>query len=251
MPFKNKSPEPHFNIKKIFVCMASSEGNHPPYRSLAKAVGSRVDKHGYGLVYGGGQSGLMGIVANAARRENAKIKAVMTRAFTRNPDDSKPVDDDTVVVQELHHRKAEMIQSAQATIIIPGGIGTLDEAMEVMAVNDMMRFENEDHPIHPLIIINEGGFYSDLLSMFKKTVEIDFANIEKYRSMFVVNSADEAFDLIDRLNQVTALTAKSLFRNEAIPADFPQTFADIIVEQDRVSAAYAREMGLSFIPRFG
>jgi uncharacterized protein (TIGR00730 family) len=248
MPQKNKSSEPHFNIKKVFVCMGSSDGNETWFRSLARGTGSILGERGYDLVFGGGEIGLMGIVASNAQRKGAKLKPVITKAFATM---SGQLDPETVVVDKLHHRKAEMIESAQATIIIPGGVGTLDEAMEVLAVNDMMRYENEDHPIHPLIIINEGGFYNDLLKMFKKTVETDFANIEKYRSLFVVNSAKEAFDLIDRLNQLTALTAKSLFRNAAMPANFPQTFADRIIDDERVAAGYARELGFPFTPRFG
>lgn len=243
MPPKNKAPEPHFNIKKVFVCMGSSDGNETWHRSLARGTGSQLGERGYDLVFGGGEIGLMGIVASNAQRKGAKLKPVITKAFATM---SGNLTDETIVVDKLHHRKAEMIESAQATIIIPGGIGTLDELMEVLAVNDMMRFENEERPVHPLIIINEGGFYSDLLRMFEKTVQSDFANLEKYRSMFVVNSAKEAFDLIDELNTVTALTAKSLFRNAAMPANFPRTFADDIVEKRRVSEGYAREFAAYF-----
>jgi uncharacterized protein (TIGR00730 family) len=243
---------PNFNIQNIFVCMGSSEGNDDSYRLLARGIGKYIGKRGYGLVYGGGEQGLMGIVSASARKEGASIKAVITEAFKKLEDRLTP---ETTVVDKLHQRKEKMITLADATIIIPGGVGTIDEMMEVFAVNDMARFEDEDAPIHPLIIINENGFYDYQLLQIIKTVETGFTNIEKCRAVYVVNSATEAMDLIDRFNHTKIITAQSFFRGSKIPDDFPSSFADMVQahinkkEKDIIIAkAYAAEMGLPFTP---
>ena len=215
-----------FKFKSIFVCLSSSKGRNPNDMELTQEVIDAMKERGTNLVYGGGEIGMMGALYHAAKRLGIKVRSVITEVFARM---SGEMDPDIRVVETLHTRKQELIASADLTLILKGGIGTLDELFEVLAVNDMLRHEPTagQIPIHPIIIVNTDGYYSHLLHQIAVTIDEGHSVNEKLRCLYVVDTVKEAFNLFDELEKTNQIFVESL-KNEAYKPDGPESFGTML-----------------------
>ncbi|KAJ3302699.1 hypothetical protein HDV03_004644 [Kappamyces sp. JEL0829] len=116
--------------KPLSICVycGSSPGNNPSYMKLAAEVGREIGRRGYRLVYGGGDTGLMGAVARAALEAGAAVLAVTPRAFSGALAQLDGVD--VVLVDDMHTRKQLFLQHSDGFVCLPGGFGTLEEVLE-------------------------------------------------------------------------------------------------------------------------
>ncbi|HWA31269.1 MAG TPA: TIGR00730 family Rossman fold protein [Rhizomicrobium sp.] len=154
--------------RTICVFCGSSYGNNDAYAAAAKDVGSLIAREGYAMIFGGGGLGLMGETARAVRDGGAKVTGILPD-FLRHLEPPLARGEEVRVVPDLFHRKQDMILSSDAFIILPGGLGTLDELFEVVTSAQL------DVHHKPVVLLNTNGFYDPLLALLRHVVDEGFA----------------------------------------------------------------------------
>ncbi len=166
------------NIKSICVFCASSEAVGDSYKSVATELGREIGKRGADLVYGGASIGLMGCVARGVHEEKGKVIGILPEFF-RTKDIEYLDADELIVTKDMRERKAKMDERSDAFIVLPGGVGTLEEAMEILSMRQLKLTDK------PLVFINTEGFYDKLNETFSLMIEQKFAK-ENIRDMFAM-----------------------------------------------------------------
>lgn len=164
-------------------------GARPEYAAAARAMGHEVARRGWRLIYGGGNTGLMGTVAYAAMEAGAEVIGVMPRSMVEREVACTCLNE-LRVVESMHERKAMMVELADAFVALPGGIGTFEELMEVATWGQIGQIDK------PVGVMNVAGYYDPMLAMLDRAVEEQFLKAAT-RAAIVVDT--EAARLIDRL----------------------------------------------------
>jgi uncharacterized protein (TIGR00730 family) len=146
--------------KLLCVYCSSSRRLDAHYYQGAAEVGRAMVAHGWGLVYGGGNAGLMGSVARAVREAGGQVVGVIPD-FMKARELANDQADELIVVDSMRERKRRMEERASAFLALPGGIGTLEELAEILTLRYLNRLEK------PVVIHNPGGFYDHLLRFFE------------------------------------------------------------------------------------
>lgn len=143
--------------KSAAVFCASASGARPEYAATAKALGRMLAEHGVGLIYGGGNTGLMGAVADGALAAGGHVVGVIPHVLVDLEVAHQGVSE-LHVTSTMHTRKAMMAKKADAFLVLPGGYGTFEEMFEVLAWQTLK--------IHskPVVLINVAGFYDSMLT---------------------------------------------------------------------------------------
>jgi uncharacterized protein (TIGR00730 family) len=159
------APEPPEKPALGSVCVycASSNAANPAYLAAAEEFGALLAQSGVRLVYGGGGVGLMGACARGAHEAGGQVLGVMP-AFLQDRE-RVYAEVDTVIVESMHERKMIMFDQADAFAVLPGGIGTLEEAVELMS---WRRLELHRKPI---VFLNPDGFWEPLFRLLEHTVQ--------------------------------------------------------------------------------
>ena len=174
----------------ICVFCGSSAGNDPRYAEAAHIFGKLLAERGYALVFGGGGLGLMGKVALAARDGGAYIHGILPD-FLRHLEPPLDHGEKISITDSLFVRKAQMMDEADAFVILPGGLGTLDEFGDAITAAQL-RVHHK-----PIVIVNVVGFFNPLLAMLDHLVQQGFAK-PGIKSLFeVTTSSEEAIALLD------------------------------------------------------
>ncbi|MFC0634339.1 LOG family protein [Brevundimonas balnearis] len=152
-----------FDGLSVCIFCGSSDTAHETYLQAAADLGEGLARAGYRLVYGGGGVGLMGASARAAHGAGGRVVGIMP-AFLRSRE--RLFDEvETVVVTSMHERKQLMYDQSDVFVVAPGGIGTLEEAIELLS---WKRLALHDKPV---IFLNLRGFWNDLLAMIRHNVQ--------------------------------------------------------------------------------
>ena len=163
-------------IKSICVFCGSSESVDNSYKAVATELGRAIGKKGVDLVYGGASIGLMGCVARGVHEEKGKVIGILPEFFHKK--DIRYLDaDELIITKDMRERKAKMDELSDAVIVLPGGIGTLEEAMEILSMRQLKLSKK------PLVFINTGGFYDKLNETFTSMIDLGFAK-ENIRSIY-------------------------------------------------------------------
>jgi hypothetical protein len=175
-------------VQRVCVFCGSSSGGDPAYAGTAARLGEVLARRGLTLVYGGGDVGLMGVLADAALAAKGNVIGVIPRALVDLEAAHRGLPD-LRVVETMHQRKALMADLADAFIALPGGIGTLDELCEILTWAQL--------GIHrkPCGLVNVGGYFDGLLAFLDHAVAERFFRPE-HRAMLLVR--DEPEDLLAR-----------------------------------------------------
>ncbi len=176
-------------IRRVCIFCGSSTGTRPAYAEAARKVGGLLGKWGVGIVYGGGQIGMMGILADAALEAGGEVIGVIPRFLIDRELGHSGVTE-LRIVETMHERKALMADLSQAFIALPGGFGTLEELCEMLTWAQLGL-----HP-NPCGVLNIEGFFDPLLSFLDHAVEEGFL-AERHRSL-LLESSDPEF-LLDGL----------------------------------------------------
>ena len=150
-------------LRSVCVFCASSDGVDPQFRAGAQRLGIELARAGVRLVYGGGGVGLMGVCARAAHEAGGEVLGIMP-SFLRSREGALDVVE-TVVVQSMHERKAIMFEQSDAFAVLPGGIGTLEEVVELLSWRRLSLHAK------PIVFLNPGGYWTPLFDLFSHTVE--------------------------------------------------------------------------------
>ena len=158
------------SIKSICVFCSSSNSIDDVYFETATDLGHRIGQLGLGLVYGGASIGLMGAIARATHEKGGRVLGVIPEFFRdkdKNFEYSKA--DELIIVETMRIRKAVMDERADAFIALPGGIGTLEEVIEILSMKQLGLTEK------PLVFVNTNNFYDGLISNLQNMVDLKFA----------------------------------------------------------------------------
>ena len=153
----------------LCVYCASRNGNDPAFLQLAAQVGEWIGRHGGQLVYGGGNNGLMGAMADAALAAGAHVVGVIPHALVER-EWAKRDCTELHVVDNMHQRKSMMAERADAFLALPGGIGTFEEFFEAWTWRQLGYHDK------PLGLLNAGGYYDSMLEFLARSVGHGFMN---------------------------------------------------------------------------
>jgi len=159
------------------------------FKNTALELGRELGKRGIDLVYGGASIGLMGCVARGVHEEKGKVIGVLPEFF-KTKDIEYSEADELIVTQDMRERKAEMDLRSDAFIVLPGGVGTLEEAMEILSMRQLRLTDK------PLVFINTQGFYDGLLATFDEMVDLKFAKSNILDMYGVVADPKSALDYL-------------------------------------------------------
>ena len=177
------------HFKRICVFCGSSHGSNPVYADAARNVGSELARRGISLVYGGGNVGLMGVVADAVLTGGGHVTGVIPEALMAKEVGHRGLPD-LRVVKTMHERKALMAELSDGFVALPGGIGTFEEFFEIVTWAQL-GFHSK-----PCALLNVNGFYDPLLRLVDHAIDEHFVK-PKQRDLVIVESDFSA--LLDRM----------------------------------------------------
>ena len=179
-----------FDGKSVCLFCGSAPGNDPAYIEAATAFGAATAHAGWRLVYGGGGVGLMGASAKAAHDAGGRVVGIMP-AFLRSRE--RLFDDvETIVVTSMHERKTLMYDQSDAFVVAPGGVGTLEEVIELLS------WKRLDLHHKPIIFLNIDGFWGPLLAVLEDSVARGFSPPSFLQAYSVADSVEEAVEMMVR-----------------------------------------------------
>jgi uncharacterized protein (TIGR00730 family) len=179
-------------MKKVCVFCGSSVGNKPEYAEAAVTLGGLLAKKKIGLVYGGGNVGLMGVIADAVLEAGGEVIGVIPHSLAQREIEHQGLTQ-LHVVDSMHTRKAMMAELADAFIAMPGGVGTFEEFFEAVTWTQLGLHRK------PCGLLNVAGFYTPLAAFIDQAVSEGFIK-PVHRASIVVD--DNAERLLDTLAQV-------------------------------------------------
>lgn len=162
-------PERPGSIRSICVFCGSSSRAAEVYRAAAAELGAAIARRGLRLVYGGGRIGLMGILADAALAAAGEVIGVIPE-FLRGLEVAHEGLSTLHVVAGMHERKRVMFELADAFVVLPGGIGTLDEAIEIVSWKQLGLHDK------PIVLVDVAGFWEPLRALTEEIIRQGFAH---------------------------------------------------------------------------
>ena len=178
-------------LRSLCVFCGSKLGGKPAYEAAALALGKELLRRGIGLTYGGGDVGLMGVVSRTVREGGGRVTGVIPGKLAPR-EVSGALSGDTIVVETMHQRKALMAEKSDAFLALPGGVGTLEELLE-MGTWLQLGMSNK-----PVGILNVEGYYDGLLTQLATASSEGFTGT----TIFTVESG--VCELLDALERAVA-----------------------------------------------
>ncbi|WP_430737638.1 TIGR00730 family Rossman fold protein [Psychrobacter sp. VH5] len=173
----------------VAVYCGSRLGNHEVYEQAARELGLALAKNGMGLVYGGASIGLMGAVADEVVNGGAQAVGVIPTFMLKHEIAHNQLTR-LHLTDTMHTRKTVMAEYADAFITLPGGLGTLEEIMEIATWRQLYQHEK------PMIILNINGFYDRMIEHLAYTAEQGFMKQEDLARLVVCNTIGEAIEML-------------------------------------------------------
>ncbi|MGE3307559.1 MAG: TIGR00730 family Rossman fold protein [Rhizobiaceae bacterium] len=148
-------------IRSVCVYCGSSPGRGERYLDAARDLGASLAAANMRLVYGGGAKGIMGAVANATLRAGGKVTGIIPRFLISKEATETAITrfDELIVTEDMHQRKHTMFEKSDAFVALPGGIGTVEEIVEIMTWAQL------GHHRKPIVFANIDGFWNPMLAM--------------------------------------------------------------------------------------
>ena len=175
----------------VVVYSASSAAIDQIYVDAAVRLGELLAKNNITCINGGGNLGLMGAVINSVLQHGGKVKGVIPK-FMVDSGWGHSMLTEQIVTSTMHERKQKMADLSNAVIALPGGVGTLEELLEIITWKQLGLYK------HPIVILNTNNYYSAVLEMFDNMIEQNFMH-ERYRNMWtVVDTPEEAIAEISK-----------------------------------------------------
>lgn len=144
-------------ITSLAVFCGSKEGIDGLYTHHAKQLGKIMAHHNIAMIYGGGSSGIMGVIADAVMEHQGKVTGIIPHVLVEWEKQHKGITE-LIIADDMHERKKKMYELCDAAVILPGGFGTLDELFEMLTWNQLSIHDKK------IFILNSGGFFDHLLA---------------------------------------------------------------------------------------
>ncbi len=186
-------------MRTLCVYCSSSDRLDPKYFAAAAQLGGEMVERGWGLVYGGGKTGLMGTLARAMKERGGHVVGVIP-AFMKERELAFEGADELVSVITMRERKLLMESRADGFVALPGGWGTLEEMMEIITLRQL------DVVRKPCVFFNQDGFYDDLIRLFERMLADRFfkpSNMDLFR---VASSVPDIFTQLEAARTGSAET---------------------------------------------
>ncbi len=181
-------------IRAVVVFCGAQPGHLPAYREAARALGTGLAAAGIRLIYGGGQVGLMGAVADAVLAAGGAVTGVIPDFLTHR-EVAHPGASDMIITDSMHTRKRRMFELADAFVTLPGGLGTLDETFEIITWRQLGLHDK------PVLLCDIVGSARPLVAAMEATIEEGFARPD-IRDLYEV--VDGVATLLARLATLSA-----------------------------------------------
>jgi len=178
-------------IKTVCVFSSSSSAVNSVYRDTTIELGKRLGQEGFGLIFGGADVGLMGVVARTAQNHGARVTGVIPKSLVEKGIVYQEADE-LIVSNNLRDRKEIIESKSDAFIALPGGFGTLEEIIEILTLKQL-QLHNK-----PIVFINTNSYYDNLIAQFETGYQENFAKKEYKELYYISKSADAAIDYIKR-----------------------------------------------------
>jgi uncharacterized protein (TIGR00730 family) len=186
------------DLKSICVYLGANKGAAPVYADAARGLGTTMAKAGVRLVYGGGAVGLMGVLARSVMENGGQVTGIIPQ-FLKDREVMLSEVDDLIVTADMHERKSAMFERADAFVALPGGLGTLEEVVEVMTWAQL------DRHVKPVLIVNINGFYDPLIALFDRMMKEGFLH-----KSFMGNHTDLPVDFVTSVEDVIPTLRKKI-----------------------------------------
>jgi uncharacterized protein (TIGR00730 family) len=189
----------HMNqIKTVCVYCGSGPGTNPRFVEAAQALGKIFAENHIRLVYGGGSVGLMGAIAKSALDHGGAVTGIIPD-FLRARENALTRVQEMIVTPDMHERKRLMFERSDAFVALPGGVGTLEELVEMLTWQQLGRHAK------PILLANIDGFWEPLLALLAHMRSAQFIrpNLE-----VDIIKAERVEDIVPRLNAAAARTSK-------------------------------------------
>ncbi len=178
-------------MRRICVFCGANPGNSSRYVEVARELGGELARREIGLVYGGGNVGLMGAGADGALAAGGRVTGVIPRALVERELAHKGAHE-MRVVDTMHQRKALMAELSDAFVALPGGFGTLDELCEVLTWSQL------GFHAKPIALFDVDGYWEPLAAMFDRAVERGFLDSQNRRLVLEERSLPRLFERLSR-----------------------------------------------------
>ena len=183
-------------VFSVCVFCGARMGHDPAYRAAAEAVGQWIGQRGYRLVFGGGQGGLMGVVADSTLAAGGTVLGIIPSALVQLEHAHQGLTE-LMEVDTMHQRKALMAQNSDVYVSLAGGLGTLEELAEMWTLN-VLGYQNK-----PMGLLNTAGYYDDYLRYLARMQAEGFAGQQHLARLRVGTEPRAALeDLVAQIGQI-------------------------------------------------
>lgn len=185
----------------VCVYCGASDRTAPKYTEAARQMGEEIARQRWTLVWGGSKTGLMGEVARGAKESGGRVVGVLPE-FIREWEVAYEEADELMTVTTMHERKMLLQARSDAFVILPGGLGTLDELGDTLELRALSLLKK------PIVVVNQDGYYDGLLAFLQRTVEEKFSRAEARDHLIVVRDVEEAVAALQKLQPVVERKAR-------------------------------------------
>jgi uncharacterized protein (TIGR00730 family) len=194
-------------IKKVCVYCGSSPGTNPAFIKAARQFGETLAANGIGLVYGGGNVGMMGEIAHAVTENGGEVTGIIPEFLVQREHAKRNVAN-LIVTRDMHERKRKMFEHADAFVAMPGGVGTLEELVEQLTWAQLGRHKK------PVLAANIDGFWKPLCALLDHMKKMEFIRDDLSFDLLV---ADRVGDILPKLEAALAPVSEDEKKLQAGP----------------------------------
>jgi uncharacterized protein (TIGR00730 family) len=174
------------HVRSLCVLCGSREGADPAFREAATALGRSLAERGIRLIYGGGTIGLMGVIADSVVAAGGEVVGVIPDFLIRYEIGHTQLTE-LVITESMHDRKRQMFEMADAFVVLPGGLGTLDETFEILTWKQLRLHDS------PIIVLDVNGYWAPLVDLIRATILGGFAHPAVAELITVARTPEEVF----------------------------------------------------------
>ncbi len=177
------------DLKSVCVYCGSSPGKRTGYAEMAKKLGQQMAEEGIELVFGGGDVGIMGTVANAVIDHGGRVTGIIPQ-FLRSVEVPSERIDELIITETMHERKALMYERSDAFVALPGGIGTLEEIVE------MISWAQLNQHCKPIVLVNLNDYWKPFTGLLDHVIDEGFARADIRRVWREVDNVQDVLPTI-------------------------------------------------------
>lgn len=179
-------------IKRLCVYCGSSDRGPASHAPAAAELGKQMAAAGIGLVYGGGRVGIMGAVSRGVMDAGGEVIGIIPHFLLKKEVGDRDITD-LEIVDTMHERKARMVDLADGFVILPGGLGTLDEFFEILTWRQLGLHDK------PIVIVNIDGYWDPLLALLDAMTQANYVHSRQTAIIHTVAGIDEVLPTLQRV----------------------------------------------------